>query len=103
MIQTIDQVLTVVIWNFIKNKVNPFFPNVKIRRKAMQRLLSSCYPRSIFIVWLPVFDSLVIYLEHAPIETGVDLILQRRFFIALCCHYVTNSKNESFWQLDFCF
>ncbi len=34
---TKDQVLTDVVWNFIKYKVHPLFPNVGIRRKAMQR------------------------------------------------------------------
>ncbi len=35
---TKDQVLTDTVWNFLKNKVHPLFPNVGIKRKAMQRL-----------------------------------------------------------------
>ncbi len=35
---TKDGVLTDAVWVFIKNKVHPLFPNIEIRRKAMQRL-----------------------------------------------------------------
>ncbi len=36
-----DQFLTDAVWNIIKNKVHAHFPNVGIRRKAIQRLCFS--------------------------------------------------------------
>ncbi len=54
---TKTQVLTDAVWNLIKNKINPLFPNVRIRRKAMQRL---CFSTT----WLCTASCLRSHLYH---------------------------------------
>ncbi len=70
------------VWNLIKNKVHPLFPNIGIIRKAMQRLcfFTTWYCTALFIVWFLhrfVFVSLGIYSmcanRWAGLKTGSDV------------------------------
>ncbi len=78
---TKDQVLTELVWILIQNKVYPLFPNIGIRRKAMQRLFfHNLALNSILLSSEPswflsraAFSSLVIYTTCANLSRDQNI------------------------------